>query len=424
MEESTLIEQKCILIKDFNKSVTNDQLKSCLDIIVIELNKSEALSNATTIQEIVLALSFRSTHDRINLLDHQLFLIIRNYYLNLMCQWRSNQLLDPCSGQVFIQIAILFSDLCCNATDNDIDSLKLLLINESLINEVCKCLKEIGIDGKHLHDENVKSIDYYLRGISYLEKGRVDIQSMKIISELVDNIVNCVCSNIFINMFNKIDQLNQLDASQTLLLDTCTDFISWHDAGKYNQTHLAVRSALLNTFNSFFQKNLLSLTKLSKVAIKIIGQLSITLIGGNANDEDIFPDKIREDYCKMIDQLSSILNSIVESGNIDELSTILIRVLTQCLYSLTMTNDLRTYIKTKQIVPLLLKLTNLEDETIQFHVYRILAAILTEEDIKTLTNTTKIANVFLKFLTNLIDDPSRTPRFYNLLRSLKSKSIN
>jgi hypothetical protein len=86
-----------------------------------------------------------------------------------------------------------------------------------------------------------------------------------------------------------------------------------------------------------------------------------------------------------------------------------------------MTNDLRTYIKNKHIVPLLLKLANLEDETVQFHVYRILAAILTEEDIKTLTNSSKIANVFLKFLANLIDDSSRTPRFYNLLRSLKSK---
>jgi len=122
----------------------------------------------------------------------------------------------------------------------------------------------------------------------------------------------------------------------------------------------------------------------------------------------------------MIDQSSSRLNSIIESENFDELKTMLTQVLTQFLYLLTMTNDLRAFIKTKHIVPLLLKLTNLEDETIQFHVYRILAAILTEDDIKTLANPSKIAYVFLKFLTNLIDDASRAPRFYNLLRSLKS----
>jgi hypothetical protein len=222
-------------------------------------------------------------------------------------------------------------------------------------------------------------------------------------------------------MFNKIGELKTLDSTQTLLLDTCTDFISWHDAGRYNDTHIAVRTALLQPFNSLFKKNFLSL---SKIEIKIIGQLSITLIGGNARDEDLFPSDIREGYCQMIDQLSLKLNSIIEFENLDELKTMLTQVLTQCLYSLTMTNDLRTYIKTKHIVPLLLKLTNLEDETIQFHVYRILAAILTEDDIKTLANPSKIANVFLKFLANLIDDSSRAPRFYNLLRSLKSKFLS
>jgi len=425
MEESTIIEKQCTLIKDLGKSLTTDQVKSSLDAIVVELNKVKVLTNVATIQQIITAISLRSTHDRAfsnaNLLDHQLFIIIRNYYLTLMCQWRAGEALDSCSGRVFSQIAILFSDLCCHATDTDTDSLKRLLIHEPLINELCTCLKEIAIDGKHLQDEHVEAIDYCLRAINHLEKGRVEIQSMTIVSTLLDSIVICVCSKHFINMFKQIAEFEKLNAVQTLLLDTCTDFISWHDAGRYNDTHIAVRTALLNTFTSWFENHLLSFRKLSKLAIKIIGQLSITLIGGNASDEEIFPTQIREGYCKMIDQLSSILNSIVESETTDEISTALTRVLTQCLYSLTMTNDLRTYIKNKHIVPLLLKLANLEDETIQFHVYRILAAILTEEDIKTLTNSSKIANVFLKFLTNLIDDSSRTPRFYNLLRSLKGK---
>jgi hypothetical protein len=415
MATLTVIEQECKFIKDIDKVQTNDQLKNCLDTIVNELNKNKTLLNA----EIISSISFRFNHDRLlNLLDHQLFVIIRNYYLTLLSQWRTGQSFD---GQVFSQIAILFSDLCLNASDIDANSLKILLIDESLIKELCKCLKEIGIDGKHLNDNHTEAIDYCLRAICYLEKGRVEIQSMKIVSELLDHIINCVCSKYFLTMFNKLGELKTLNSTETLLLDTCTDFIHWHDAGRYNDTHVAVRTALLQPFISFLGNNLLSLTKFTKISIKILGQLSITLIGGNAKDEDIFPSQIREGYCKMIDQISSILNFIIESENLDELKTMLTQVLTQCLYSLTMTNDLRTYIKTKQIVPLLLKLTNLEDETIQFHVYRILAAILTEDDIKTLANPSKIANVFLKFLTNLIDDSSRAPRFYNLLRSLKSK---
>jgi hypothetical protein len=161
-----------------------------LDTIVTELDKIKPLPDSKIIQEIVVTISFRFNHDRIfspeNLLDHQLFLILRNYYLHLMSQWQS--------GQVFSQIAILFCDLCHNATDIDANSLKILLINESLIKELCKCLKDIGINGKHLHDEHTKAIDYCLRGISSLEKGRIEIQSMNIVSELLDHIIKCVCS--------------------------------------------------------------------------------------------------------------------------------------------------------------------------------------------------------------------------------------
>ena len=424
LEESTVIEQKCKRIRDSDRSPTNEELKDCLDAIINELNKTKTLHNANTFQEIIRTISFRFNHDRIfstaNLLHHQIFIIIRTYYLNLMHQWRTDQLLELCSGEVFCQIGMLFSDLCCNATDNDVEALKLLLIDEPLIDELCKCLKEISTEGKHLHDKYIEGINYCILAVNYLEKGRIEIQNIKIVSGLLDQIVNCVCSKYFIHMFNQIVHLKELDASQTFLLDTCTDFISWHDAGRYNDTHIAVRTALLHEFTSFLQKNSVLLPKVSKVAIQVIGQLSITVIGGNARDEDIFPSPIREDYCTMIDQLSSVLNTIVESKNTDELTIMLTRVLTQCLYSLTMTNDLRIYIKNKHIVPLLLKLTYIQDETIRFHVYRILAGILTEEDIKTLANPSQIANVFLKFFTNLIDDQSRKPRFYNLLRSLKS----
>ena len=425
METFPSIDQQVRLIKDFNQKLTNDQLRHAFDTIVIELNQSKPSPDVKIIHEIVSTISLRFNHDRIfssaNLLDHQLFLIIRDYYLNLMHRWRTGQSLDPSSTEAFSQIARLFLDLCSNATDDDAQSLKILLLNQSLIDELCHCLKEIVSHGKYLHDQRLEAVNSHVRAISYLEKGRVEIQSMKIVSDLLDQLLACVCSKYFLDMFKKIGQLKELDVAQTFLLDTCTDFISWHDAGRYNDTHIAVRTALLHEFTLFLQNNLSALMKFNKTVIRILGQLSITVIGGNARDEDIFPSPIREDYCRMIDQLSSVLNSIIESKKSDEITIMLTQILTQCLYSLTMTNDLRTYIKNKHIVPLLLKLTNFEDETIQFNVYRTLAAILTEEDVKTLANPSKIANVFLKFLTNLIDDSSRTPRFYNLLRSLKSK---
>lgn len=421
MSESSTIDQQCRLIKDFKQGLTIDQLKNSFDTIVTEFNPN---SNVKIIQEIIVTLSIRWKHDRIfsngNLLEHRLFLLIRDYYFNLMHRWRTGDKLDASSNELFSQIGHFFSDLSLTITDNDANALKVILIDPPLITELCHCLNEISSNGQHLQDKRIESIDYYVRAISYLEKGRVDIQSMKIVSDLLDHLIQCVCSKFFLEIFQKINQLKEFDPGQTFLLDTCTDFISWHDAGRYNDTHIAIRTALLRQFTSFLQNNFTMLSKLSPSAIKIIGQLSITIVGGNARDEDIFSSDIRQEYCRMIDQLSSILNSIIESKKDDEITIILTQILTQCLYSLTMTNDLRTYIKNKSMVPLLLKLTNFENETIQFHVYRILAAILTEDDVKTLANPSKIANVFLKFLVNLIDDSSRAPRFSNLLRSLKS----
>ncbi|CAF2636715.1 unnamed protein product [Rotaria sp. Silwood2] len=423
MEVPTVIEQQCALIKDQETSSINDQLKTCLDNIVIELKQDKVKNNVATIQQIVSSVSIRLKNDRAfceaKLLDHQLFLLIRDYYLDILCRWRTGAVLDSMSGQVFTQIAILFAELCFQAVDTEVDQLKKLLTHASFINEIRACLKDIATNGKHLQDQQIEAIDYTIRAIHYLEKGRTDIQKITMLSELLDSIVNCVCSSYFVSMFKHITELEKLNEGQTFLLDTCTNYISWHDAGRYNDTCVAVRTTLLNTFTCWFQNQLLSFHKLSKVAIKVIGQLCITLIGGNASDEEIFSQPIREDYCKMIDQISSILNTIINCETIDEITKVFIRVLAQNLYSLTMTNDLRTYIKTKHMIPLLLKITNIEDETIQFHIYRVLASIMTEEDLKTLTNSTKIANVFLGFLINLIDDSSMIPRFHNLLRSLK-----
>ncbi|CAF3611044.1 unnamed protein product [Rotaria sp. Silwood1] len=423
MESSTFIKQQCNLLKEQRTSSTNNQLKTCLDNIVVKLNQDTMKNDVTVIQQIVSSISFRIKNDQTfyqaKFLNHELFLFIRDYYLDILRRWRTGQILDSISGQVFTQIAILFAELCLHVVDDDIDPLKQLLIHVSLIDEIHACLKDIATQGKHLQDQQIEAIDYILRAIHYLQKGRTDIQSIPILVELLDSVVDCVCSNYFIDMFKQIAELEKLNEAQTFLLDTCTNYISWHNGNHYNKTCVAVRTAQLNSFTCWFQTQLLSYKKLSRVAIKVIGQFCITLIGGNASDEELFPQSIREDYCTMIDQLSSILNTIMECKTMDEITKDLIRVLVQNLYSLTMTNDLRTYIKNKHIVPLLLKVATIEDEIIQFHIYRILASIMTEDDIKTLKNSTQIAIVFLRFFTNLIDDSSRIPRFHNLLRSLK-----
>jgi hypothetical protein len=43
-----------------------------------------------------------------------------------------------------------------------------------------------------------------------------------------------------------------------------------------------------------------------------------------------------------------------------------------------------------------------------------------EEDIKTMANPSKIASIYVKFITDSIDDPKKKTRLYSLLDSLTS----
>ena len=422
MQDSSSFEQQCTRIKDHSIPF----LKDSFDAIVNELNKHQGSSNVPMIQQVLGAITSRSSHGRFllnsHLLVHPLFILFRDCYLTLLHRWRTGQGLDYHSQEAFFQLGSLFVDLCEYANDSsDASILAQLLIDPLFITELRTSLNEIIGDGKHLHDERIKGLSCALLALHYLEKGRMELQSRPLMIELLESIVQCVCSPWCLQLFIQINELEKLNESQTFLLDVCTKFISSHDAGRYNDTTISVRTALLSPFVNWFEKYVSAFRTLTPLPIAIIGQLCITLIGGNAKDADVFPSNIRDDYCKMIDQIVTILNSIIDTPPIDESSMALTKVLTQNLYSLTMTTDLRSYIKSKHIVPLLLKVTNIDDDTIQFHVYRILASILTEEDIKTLINPSKTANVFLRFLTNLIDDSSMIPRFHNLLRSLKSK---
>ncbi|CAF4131332.1 unnamed protein product [Rotaria sp. Silwood2] len=423
MNRLNILHRECTRIKEQGVSLTNEQLTTSFDTIVSELNKNNLLFHVATIQNIVTSILVFSRNNRkifeSNLLDHQLFCIIRDSYVNILCQWRRGQILDNSSREIFSQVSVMFADICFRATNTDVNPLKQLLIHKNLINELKEILSEIATTGKHLHDTYIEAIDYMLRAIYCLQKGRIEIQKDSLLYALLIAVVKCVCSIYFINMFKKVIRVEQLDKAQTFLLDTCTDYICWHETDQYNETCLLVRTALLRDFTTWLEDQALSFRQWSKIAIKIMGQLYITLIHGNAQDNDTYTQDIRNDYCKMIDIFFMILDLIIKSGTPNESTKALTKVLTQGLYSLTMTSDLRSYIKSKQIISLLLKVSNIEDEMTQFNVYRILASIMTEEDIKTLANPSAIANVFLTFLTKLIDDSSMIPRFHNLLRSLK-----
>ncbi|UJR19284.1 hypothetical protein I4U23_022413 [Adineta vaga] len=72
------------------------------------------------------------------------------------------------------------------------------------------------------------------------------------------------------------------------------------------------------------------------------------------------------------------------------------------------------------LIPMLLKLADVQQDETQLNAYRCLGKIMIEEDIKTMTNPSKIATIYVKFITDSIDDPKKKTRLCSSLDSLKN----
>ncbi|CAF1392406.1 unnamed protein product [Rotaria sp. Silwood1] len=127
-------------------------------------------------------------------------------------------------------------------SDSSISILKELIFHETLLNEINQFFKELSMSGKYLQDPQIKSIDNLLRTIQHLE--RINFDDKKYY--LFDNIVKCICSSLFIEIF--LQSLNQEndDVRQRFLLNTCTDYIYSHSTDK--QCLIDIRQSLLRPF--------------------------------------------------------------------------------------------------------------------------------------------------------------------------------
>jgi hypothetical protein len=98
----------------------------------------------------------------------------------------------------------------------------------------------------------------------------------------------------------------------------------------------------------------------------------------------------------------------------------------QYVYMGTSNDKILDYFKSQKLTSIMFKIAGFykDDAEIQFNTYRILAAIMTEEDIKRLDDPGAIAKVFLDHLEEIKDRPGWEIRIKNLLTTLKSKNFN
>ncbi|CAM4796484.1 unnamed protein product [Rotaria magnacalcarata] len=90
------------------------------------------------------------------------------------------------------------------------------------------------------------------------------------------------------------------------------------------------------------------------------------------------------------------------------------------IYTMSFLPSLRDKLKENNTVPMLMKHTQVNFDKTQFHPYRALAAILTDNDIKQLANPARITNVFVFHLKKSIDGIGLKQHLENSLPSLKN----
>ena len=123
---------------------------------------------------------------------------------------------------------------------------------------------------------------------------------------------------------------------------------------------------------------------------------------------------VDKEYYSLLDHCAAMLD---HRGSVHVQRTVLA---TCCLLSYDI--DLVAHMKQNaRLKSICLELSESEDSEVSFHAYRILAMIMTEEDIKTLSNVSKIVGIFSVYFISMIGDPMQRTAFHSLLHSLKSK---
>jgi hypothetical protein len=98
------------------------------------------------------------------------------------------------------------------------------------------------------------------------------------------------------------------------------------------------------------------------------------------------------------------------------------RIVLECICHLTNHFDLLAFMKDMgSLKSLLLTLTEVDDCEVSLNVYRILALIMSEDDIKSLKSAGTIIGVFYLYFISMMDDPVQRTAFQSLLHSLTCK---
>ncbi|CAF1285868.1 unnamed protein product [Didymodactylos carnosus] len=416
---SSIIDQHCKIIQERN-GISIEELKPLLDDIVQELNKLKTDANNKVIfnnslQEIL------NVSDNLDI-NHESFFIFRDTLVTLLNKWDN---LSEQETKLCQKITVLFYSIMNGVNETNVTKCKALFCNKTFIDPVKSYVDAVTKNIKHSEfNTHLSNLNYIVLGLNGLQMKQKELQDDPALLTLLDSLVNLICSHCYIDTFKQLEfESSPLGIKQSFLLLTCPYYIINYDGKRVHDISEVISNFLLPSYcldilqrftpiistwtDEFIQCMSNFISMLQYIVFgdsrKLYGHIHLRLI----------------DYIYII-LIEFTLEKIEKEAHLSNL--ILYTIV--YLYSLTFDPSLLTCIKLQQkFIQILLKLVEVNNHRIQVNAYRIIATIMSEDDVKRLENPGKITHVFIHYIELFIDNVYRRTVLENTLLGLKSRLL-
>lgn len=377
----------------------------------ISTNDYQSLTNIVTA---LIETNLICTH----IIDHSFFILLRNIFIDHLQKSMNDFDLSLC-------IAQLFSQLMNHVNNENIHIIQQLFADAELTKCLIESLKNISSSS---NDNLVSSIEYMIDAYQKFQEDRITVQDDPILLTLLIPIMNFVNSTEYKSTFFQLSsQQNEFTPYQKLMLVTCPKYLRTHWGQYYSEVTSAIALETLIRSSEILEHFLPSIDDWEAPIIWSVFTM-ILLCQYCANQYllslyDIYHEKILDYVLDIVQEkdLWQLANQVSTSGNRQKRAGQLFCYATLYIYTMTFLPKLRDKLRENNTAPILVRLTQADFDKTQFHAYRALAAILTDDDIKQLMNPAQITAVFIIYMKKCIDGLALTQRLENLLYSLKSK---
>ncbi|CAF1274316.1 unnamed protein product [Adineta ricciae] len=426
---TTSLDAHCSTLRAHAADMTVEQLRATFDAFASLLKETNDPESKSAIIEHIISplinLPYKTNaFAESTLIAHELFLILRDDAI--IAQFRQRQTGTHTTHKHTQLVSVLFMNVIHKMNEDNVSEFHHLLFHQPLIDELANCLHEIGTYGQHLTNITLlRSIKSLLLTYKNYLRHTIIGDEYTLLLPILNSVIQCLCSSYAVRMIKTLKHnfTQKLTDPQALFLDTLPFYLQWYFEYEDPENYGRILRVLLNEFTQWFTncppQAYITCTQHIGRMIRHLNYFLVRPV--ESENVHIFSEEFYHDYCKLVAHWSLILSTTLPCFP-DEISVKdSTRIIIKNLYNFTLHLNVLNYMKTMpNLIPMLLKVTDIEDDEIQVNAYRCLGKIMTEADIKTMTNPSQIASVYIDFITNTIDDPYQKERFHSLLKSLKN----